>query len=186
MHSSIHADQLLRELALAIARNDVGAKRPTYEIVAGEGLTQTEYDAIATNPQFQRYVDAYTRELTESGFSFEAKNRVLAEASLPTLYHMAHDPDTPAAVRRQIVADFVEWGKLKPKTGSEMTSGPGFSITINIPQVGQTPPKTLVFEAETGKNTPKNDEIPLISAEKHVPIAFSEAEDYEYAGEDYL
>lgn len=186
MHSSIHADQLLRELALAIARNDVGAKRPTYEIVAGEGLTQSEYDAIATNPQFQRYVDAYTRELTESGFSFEAKNRVLAEASLPTLYHMAHDPDTPAAVRRQIVADFVEWGKLKPKTGSEMVSGPGFSITINLPSTANSAPQTIVLEAPSPKNSHEIAENPQILLENHVPIVFSEGEDYEYAGEDYF
>lgn len=186
MHSSIHADQLLRELALAIARNDVGAKRPTYEIVAGEGLTQSEYDAIATNPQFQRYVDAYTRELTESGFSFEAKNRVLAEASLPTLYHMAHDPETPAAVRRQIVADFVEWGKLKPKTGSEMVSGPGFSITINLPSTANSAPQTIVLEAPSPQISPEIAENPQILLENHVPTVFSEAEDYEYAGEDYF
>ncbi len=157
-NSAIIADQLLRELALAIARNQVGAMRPTHEVIAGEGITQTEYDQIATNPQFQRYVDSYCAELRDNGFSFEAKARVLAEGSLPMLYHMAHDNDTPAAVRRQIVADLVEWGKLKPKNTDLAAAGPGFSITINIPSTPGNDQKTVVIEAETPKITLENAE----------------------------
>lgn len=154
--SAITADQFLRDLALAIARNQVGAMRPTHEVIAGEGITQTEYDLISTNPQFQRYVDSYCAELRDNGFSFEAKARVLAEGSLPMLYHMANDSDTPAAVRRQIVADLVEWGRLKPKNDAGTAAGPGFSITINIPNSAESSPKTIVLEAETPQNTPKN------------------------------
>lgn len=190
MHSSIHADQLLRELALSIARNSVGAMRPTHEIVAGEGLTQTEYDQIAANPQFQRYVDMYVKELKDSGFSFSAKARVLAEDLLPTLYHMAKDLDTPAAVRRQAITDIVEWAELKPKTNQIAQTGPGFSITINLPSVGNSAPQTLVLEAET----PKNDdfealtgdfELPFAEKVHKTPLFLAEDENYVYAGDDY-
>ena len=190
MHSSIHADQLLRELALSIARNSVGAMRPTHEIVAGEGLTQTEYDQIAANPQFQRYVDMYVKELKDSGFSFSAKARVLAEDLLPTLYHMAKDLDTPAAVRRQAITDIVEWAELKPKTNQIAQTGPGFSITINLPSVGNTPKQTLILEAET----PKNDdfealtgdfELPFAEKVQKTPLFLAEDENYVYAGDDY-
>lgn len=163
-NSAILADQFLRDLALAIARNQVGAMRPTHEVIAGEGVTQTEYDHISTNPQFKRYVDSYCTELRENGFSFEAKARVLAEGSLPMMYHMAHDPETPAAVRRQIVADLVEWGKLKPKNDVSTAAGPGFSITINIPSTTDSSPKTLVLEAENVENTPKIPQIGQKSA----------------------
>jgi hypothetical protein len=163
-NSAILADQFLRDLALAIARNQVGAMRPTHEVIAGEGITQTEYDQISTNPQFQRYVDSYCTELRETGFSFEAKARVLAEGSLPMLYHMAHDPDTPAAVRRQVIADLVEWGKLKPKNDAGTASGPGFSITINIPSAADLGPKTIVLEAETPEISPKMPQIGQKSA----------------------
>ena len=197
MHSSIHADQLLRELALSIARNSVGAMRPTHEIVAGEGLTQTEYDQIAANPQFQRYVDMYVKELKDSGFSFSAKARVLAEDLLPTLYHMAKDQDTPAAVRRQAITDIVEWAELKPKTNQIAQTGPGFSITINLPSVGNSAPQTMILEAKTTEIEPKmleNDsfealtgDFELPNAEKlhHAPITLAEPDDYVYAGDDH-
>lgn len=190
MHSSIHADQLLRELALSIARNSVGAMRPTHEIVAGEGLTQTEYDQIAANPQFQRYVDMYTKELRDSGFSFSAKARVLAEDLLPTLYHMAKDDDVPAAVRRQAITDIVEWAELKPKTNQIAQSGPGFSITINLPSTANSPQQTMILEAKTteiSEKTPVLLENDDLSAEKlhHAPIQLVEDDDYVYAGDDY-
>lgn len=186
MHSSINADQLLRGLALSIARNNVGAMRPIHEIVAGEGLTQTEYDAISTNPQFKRYVDQYETELKDSGFSFSAKARILAEDLLPTAYHMARDVDTPAAVRRQIIADLVEWGELKPKNNANAAAGPGFSITFNIPAVGQTPPQTIVLEAETPQKEPILELEPGQIELPRPKIALSEPDDYEYGGDDYL
>lgn len=171
MNSAITADQFLRELALAIARNQVGAARPIHEVIAGEGITQTEYDEIAKNPQFQRYVDSYANDLRTNGFSFSAKAKVLAEDLLPTLYHMARDPDTPAAVRSKIAENFVEWADLKPKTGQIGQVGAGFSITINLPSTAEKPAETLVFDAN-----------PPVSPAK---VLFLEDDSYEYAGEDY-
>lgn len=183
MHSSINSDQLLRELALSIARNNVGAQLPIHGVIAGEGLTQTEYDQIAANPQFQRYLEAYTTELRENGFSFAAKSRVLAEDLLPVAYHMAKDPDVPAATRAKMIENLVDWGDLKPKNTANSTAGPGFSITINLPSTPTSAPKTLVLEAETPQNPPEIAEI----SEKtpHAPILLIEDENYEYAGDDY-
>ena len=181
MNNSINADQVLRELALAIARNNVGAMRPIAEILAGEGLTQQEYDAISVNPQFTRYVESYTTEMKESGFSFAAKSRILAEDLLPTAYHMVRDPDTPAAVRAKIIENFVEWGDLKPKNSAISTAGPGFSITINIPSTANTSPKTIVLEAETPEKAPQ-----IAENVQKTTLFLAEDENYEYAGDDYL
>jgi hypothetical protein len=181
MNNSINADQVLRELALAVARNTVGAARPIAEILAGEGLTQSEYDAISANPQFKRYVDSYTKEMQESGFSFAAKSRILAEDLLPTAYHMVRDPDTPAAVRAKIIENFVEWGDLKPKNSAISTAGPGFSITINIPSTANSSPKTIVLEAESTEIDVKTSKTA-----EYAPILLVEDENYEYAGDDYL
>ena len=134
MHSGIYADAQMRSVALAISRNQVGANRPTKEILASEGITQQEYDDLCKSPQFERYVDAYTKELTESGFSFAAKSRLLAEDLLPMAYRMARDRDVPAPVRAKMIENLVEWGDLKPrKDVSQLAVGSGFSITINIP-----------------------------------------------------
>jgi hypothetical protein len=180
LHSSINADHLLRSLALSVARNLVGAMRPTAEIIASEGLTQTEYDQIALNPQFQQYVEAYKTELKDTGFSFSAKSRVLAEDLLPSAYHMARDPDVPAAVRAKILENLVDWGDLKPKNTSNAGAGPGFSITINIPTVGQTPAQTIVLEAETPQKA-----LEIAENVQKPTVFLIEDENYEYAGDDY-
>jgi hypothetical protein len=181
MNNSINADQVLRELALAIARNKVGAMRPIADVLAGEGVTQSEYDAISENPQFIRYVESYAKEMQDSGFSFAAKSRILAEDLLPTAYHMVKDPDTPAAVRAKIIENFVDWGDLKPKNSAISTAGPGFSITINLPSTANSSPKTIVLEAETPEKTPK-----IAENVQKPALVLLEDENYEYAGDDYL
>lgn len=192
MHPSINADQLLRSLALSIARNNVGAQLPLHAVLASEGLVQSEYDDISTNPQFQTYVTQYEAELKESGFSFAAKSRVLAEDLLPTAYHMARDPDVPAATRAKMIENLVDWGDLKPKNSSLQAQGPGFSITFNIPSLPQNGQKTVVLEAESTGKPVDSDQILTISdatpknRAPAVPTTFAEPEDYEYAGDDVL
>jgi hypothetical protein len=184
MHNSISADQLLRELALAVARNNVGALRPVSEVIASEGLTQAEYDAISTNPQFQRYVDAYTVELKDNGFSIQAKSRLLVEDLLPTMYHLVRDVEAPAAARVKAFENFIELAGAKPNKAVEATAGPGFSITINVPG-------GLVTTSSKTLNASDITEVPTITlpvAKKRAPtnILFDEPDSYEYAGDDYL
>lgn len=189
MHSAINADQLLRSLALSVARNNVGAMRPIHEIIAAEGLVQSEYDEISKNPQFKQYVTTYEAELKEAGFSFAAKSRVLAEDLLPTAYHMAKDPDVPAATRAKMIENLVDWGDLRPKNNSLQAAGPGFSITINIPSTANSAPQTLVLEAETPEKPSETDQILTISdvsSPKTPLFELSEPDDYEYAGDDVL
>lgn len=180
MHSSIHADQLLRGLALAVARNQVGANRPIHEVIAGEGLTQTEYDAISTNPQFKRYVDAYVTDLSENGYSFAAKSKVLAEDLLPVAYHMARDNEVPAAVRAKLIENLVEWADLKPKKTIENAPGTGYGISIVIN--GQT---TTVSAAQKVIDvTPPVITLPAAPEKRPSLVLLDEPDGYEYAGED--
>jgi hypothetical protein len=72
---------------------------------------------------------------------------------------------------------------LKPKNTSNSGAGPGFSITINIPTVGQTPAKTIVLEAETAENMQKTVENAEITEKP--TILLIEDENYVYAGDDY-
>lgn len=184
MNRSISADVFLRDLALAIARNQVGANAPEHEVLAAEGISQQEYDAIKTNPTFLGYVTAFVKELNESGFSFAAKCRILAEDLLKDSYLMAKDDDVPAAVRAKIVENLVKWGDLEPRKNVDAVAGPGFSITINIPG-------SLPTTASSGANLPKADvvDVPTITLPTPKPkpvtsIYIDEPESYEYAGDD--
>lgn len=180
--TAIRADVFLRELALAIARNQVGANVPVHEVLAAEGITQQEYDAIKKNPTFEGYVAAYVKELTETGFSFAAKSRVLAEALLPDVYHMIKDPDVPAAVRLKAVENIVEWGDLKPKKTVEAGGGPGYSITINIP--GALPTTVSARTQAADVVEVPTIELPSAPPKKQSTILLDEPESYEYAGDD--
>jgi len=148
MHPSILADQNLRELALAEARNALGPNEPLSTFLTHECLTLQEFEAISRNPQYQRYLKDYKADLTENGFSFAAKARVLAEDLLADVYRMAKDVDTPAAMRVKTLENLVDWGRLAPKQTAEVAAGPGYSITINL------------------QNTPKNEQITLENEEK--------------------
>ena len=208
MHSGIYADAELRAVAIAVARNNVGAKRPEHEIAASEGITSAEFDQIKKNPQFNTYLEAYERDLRENGFSFAAKSRVLAEDLLPDAYFLAKDSNIPPAVRVKMIENLVEWAELKPKKDQgQLAVGSGFSITINLPDSGQNAPKkaeSLVIEheeiaevvemaenepemaleaPEMAENESKNDEKqPKLSLKN----LFDEDEEYEYAGDDVL
>lgn len=181
MNRSISADVFLRDLALAIARNQVGAAAPTHEVLAAEGVTQQEYAAIQTNPTFTGYVTTYVKELTDSGFSFAAKCRILAEELLVDTFHMARDPDVPAAVRAKVVENLVKWGDLEPRKNVEAVSGPGFSITINIP--GALPSASKAAKLVDVVDAPT---LTLPSKTKKLTgIYIDEPESYQYAGDDY-
>ena len=194
MHSGIYADAELRAVAMAVARNNVGAQRPTQEIAASEGITDAEFDQIKQDPQFKRYLEAYERDLRENGFSFSAKSKVLAEDLLPDAYYLAKDTNIPPAVRVKMIENLVEWGELKPKKDQgQLAVGSGFSITINLPDSDQKDEKIVLEHEEIAvieQNTPKIEQKQPEISEKRPKLSletlFHEGEDYEYAGDDIL
>ena len=165
MHPSIAADQNLRELALAEARNVLGPNEPLSVFLSHECLTLPEYEAIARNPQYQRYLKDYKADLTENGFSFSAKARVLAEDLLADIYRMAKDTDTPAAMRVKTLENLVDWGKLAPKNTADIASGPGYSITISL----NSGPKTTTIDTTATEIRPKTEIILPTKAIKPPP-----------------
>jgi len=109
----------------------------------------------------------------------------LAEDLLPTAYHMARDPETPAAVRAKILENLVEWADLKPKRTAEVGGGPSFSITFNIP--GALPQVEMVKKGVVDAIPKELASLPVFHTPEKRPsaIVFDEPDSYEYAGEDY-
>ena len=184
MQNAVKAEVFLQSLALAVARNNVGAAIPIDHIVKLEGLTLSEYYDIEPNPTFQRYLAKYEQELTDSGFSFEAKSRLLAEDMLPGFYNLGRDMDTPAAVRAKIMESLVKWGRLEPKTDVAAGGNAGFSISINLPDPSiqhgvQSQHHPQQQEPISVTITPNTQQVEAISD--------YEGEGYEgYEGEDIL
>lgn len=169
MHPAIRADQNLRELALAEARNRVGPNEPIHVFIAQEALTQAEYDGIAANPQYQMYLKGFIEELKENGFSFQSKARVLAEDLLADIYRMAKDKDTPAISRLKTLENLVEWGKLAPKATANDNPGAGFSVTINLAPTGAAPAQSVTINAEDITPRPTATPSPMDHDASKVP-----------------
>ena len=186
MHNSIAADQLLRELAISIARNSVGAMRPLAEVLASEGFTQTEYDAIAVNPMFQWYVDAFSKEFRENGYSLQAKARILVEDLMASLYHDVKDKDLPLAARAKVFDTMVSIADAIPKTNQNVVAGPGFSITFNLNGGAQAIAKGVTEVEDVVEIATEKLESAENTVDFHVPTTFAEPDDYEYAGDDHI
>lgn len=202
MNPAIEADQTLRELALAIARNTVGPNNPLPSVLAAQAVTQSEYDLIKTNPTFQKYVAGYTKDLTENGFSFAAKAQVLAEDLLPTAYQLVKDPDVAGPARVKMLENLVEWAGLKPKVAVNQTGGgTGFSIVINVPSAGIAMqanqngvtlgrPKDVIdiptIEVPAAPVAEQAPAVPPAPTKRASAVRFDEPVDYEYAGDDVM
>lgn len=123
-----------QQLALTLARNQVGAKLPVKEVLEAEGVSLDMMEKLMADRLFTADVKRMAKELTENGFGFAAKSRVLAEDLLKTTYAIATDVDVAANTRLKAVENLVKWGDLEPKTSSQATtSGPGFTIQIVVP-----------------------------------------------------
>lgn len=184
--SALSADQLISELALAVARNNVGAMRPLEDIVAAEGLTMQEFVRISDTPVFKTYVTRFEADLHDSGFTTRTRAKLLMQALFPTMFHMAQDSDVPAAARVKIFENFAELADEKPKNNSALPSGSGFSITINLPGGPQNTPSSVTIEGVATESTPENRGFltKMDDLRPESPILITDPDDYEYAGDD--
>lgn len=207
MQNAVRADLFLKSLALAVARNAVGANLDINEVLKSEGIQLSEYQDIEKNPTYQGYLSKYKQELVESGFSFEAKCKLLAEDMLPGFYYLGRDPDTPAAVRAKVMEQMVKWANLEPKNDISLGGSAGFSINIVLPSdsggetttiTAEIQPKELSNGSEDEKdaiegefddvsgddNAPDEVNYPKLTTGDILSAFFDESEDYQYAGDD--
>lgn len=122
-----HDLQLIFELALDIA--------PYADIATRYDMTVEALEAFAAHPIVSRQIAHKRAELDRSGHLFRAKCAVMAEEGLVDLWHIFNNVETPRALRFDIHRQLVKWADLEPKQSAGPT-GPGFSISINLP--GQT------------------------------------------------
>jgi len=66
------------------------------------------------------------------------KSAALVEVGLEELFPILIDKETAPGTKLAIMRDLSELGDLKPKRDAQVASaGPGFSVTINIPSMGE-------------------------------------------------
>ena len=151
----LNREDHIKTLALTVARNRVGAGDPIEDVLLREGVDPSDFAALLSDKAFKVYLTQYVAELRESGFSFAAKCRVLAEDAVGDIYHLIKDPEAPAAARIKGLENLVGWAGIGARPDQNVAQGAGFSITFNIPSTGATPINAQI--------SVKNDEKPAFS-----------------------
>ena len=72
------------------------------------------------------------------------KARALLDDKMDEVYRRLSDADMPTSAFMEVMKFLAELGDMKPKKDTgPVQQGPGFSITINIPQADGKPPITI-------------------------------------------
>lgn len=120
------------ELALAM-------DKPTV-IFEKYGYSQEDAVAFIQNAAFMGTVRKYREEILAGGIGFKLRAKIQAEDLLTHSYLIATDPETPAAVR----ADMIKWtakvAGYEPTAGEKAGGAAGAGFTLNITFAGAPAP----------------------------------------------
>ena len=79
-------------------------------------------------PAFRRQVDEFYEEIIEQGLSFRTKAKLQAEDMLAISHRMVVNPDTPAAVRADLIKWTAKMADLEPKQQLKAAAGEQFDL----------------------------------------------------------
>lgn len=108
------------------------------DIAQRYGFSEAEWDEIKERPDFQQAVAKVRSEMERSGQTFRLKAAVMADSLMENMYKHAMDSETPVKDKAAALQLLTRVGELEPKASAQVSAGPGFSITINLPVA---PPK---------------------------------------------
>jgi hypothetical protein len=122
-----------QELILSIA---MGMEDPK-EVASRYGYEGLKWEMLSAWKPFTDAVAAKKAELETSGITFKIKAKALTEDVFEDAYRIARANDTTLLQKLEFVKLGAKLGDMEPKTNTQVQTGPGFSITINL-----SPPKT--------------------------------------------
>jgi hypothetical protein len=136
----------------------VGNKLPLKDLLDADMIPLDFAELALKDPLFVEKTRTYVKQLTENGFGFKEKSRVLAEDGLKIAHKILHDNVAPANVRLKALENLVTWADLTPKEVVQVQSKdkvPAFSINIvlNGAQNGLSGVKTVEDTPQPVKNT---------------------------------
>lgn len=121
-----------------------------------ETPTQTTPDD-AVSAASPRLSPAAILEATEDPAVFAPLYRGLGIQNMFVINELMKNPNVALKDRMEWQDRCMKYGGVQTPQGGE-GAGSGLSITINIPQVGDAPAKTLTLEAEPAKQVEAADE----------------------------
>jgi len=133
----------------------------TEKIAARYGFDPDEWLKIEQRPEVAAAIEKAKVELEKSGVTFQNKAKLMADTLLNNVFQSSLSEDTPVkdkVAALQAVSKLAGWD-----TGDRTAqAGPGFSITINLPE------KTVKLTAEQAVPVEEAKPIEPKSAEVHL------------------
>lgn len=149
--------QFIQELA-------TGVEEPA-DIAYRFGYTADQWAELKTNEWLNREVSNAIAERNRTGKTFTTKAKIMAEKLLDHIYQKALDPSAALKDKVTTLATIAKLGDLEPEKTSKVEAGPGFSITITVPQ---TKEEVVIKQVEKVEETPKEVVLDLPFKEKEV------------------
>ena len=132
----LYPPTLPHDIALAQDEEEVN------ELLSRHGLTPQEYDYISDLPTFRQEVSEWKQKIVTEGYSFKLKLRGIAEAYIPQVISLMHDPTVAPSVRTDLFKYVVKCAELEPKKDAP-TADSGNKITIEINSFGSAPQSVI-------------------------------------------
>lgn len=142
----------------------------------------SQIEQLKANEPFRAKIIKMESELTREGYTNEFRARWLADVSLRILHERLIDPRTPTPVVLDIHKEMVKNGNLGPKPNVTQTGNGGYSITINLPQMGEQPGRTIEMNSsDVGSDgvKPLLVAAPIETVNRHMNSSLELPEDWQ-------
>jgi hypothetical protein len=121
-----------------VAEIAAGLENPK-DIAFRYGIVGEAWESLTKWTPFQNAVAAQKAEFEKSGFTFKVKAKVLTEDVFDDAYRIARSSSSTLLQKLEFIKIGAKLADMEPKTNQAVASGPGFSITINLNDVGKKP-----------------------------------------------
>lgn len=140
-----------------------GIEKPE-NVLRRYGFNDDDIRFLLNSDQFRVQVDRCRAELTSSGMMFKAKNAMLADSLMQSIYRQASDPQTPLAMKLEAYRTFAKFGGLEPQPSAQKGAIGGVSISINLSAGTGTQPQTITVTASQPDEQPEEDDFVVFDA----------------------
>jgi hypothetical protein len=123
-----------------VAEMAKGLEEPE-DIARRFGFAGHRWEQLSKWQPFLDAVAAKQAELAAEGWTFRTKAGLGAEMMLDDLLRIGLSSEVPLMQKLAVTEALVKWGDKAPTAAAGAGSGPGFSITINLPSTVDARPK---------------------------------------------
>ena len=151
--------QFIQELATGVEDPDSIARRYNF--------TDDEWKELQDNEWLRREVENAIAERNKSGKTFTTKAKVMAEKLIDHVFQKSLDPNVPLKDKVASLVAIAKLGNLEPEKTQKVEAGPGFSITITVPQAKE---EVVITKVEEKEEEPEDVilELPINEKEEDV------------------